>query len=171
MRKIKFKFDLQRFADIPLPANPSANLALAGRSFLLHINVGTASDPDWLLVGGQRDTTRNLEGTEIDTSNKSDNGWASALVGILSWGLDLEAIVTGNAAGGLSQTMQILSQAFRSRQQLNIKFEFPDGSYETGWCYIISQPLATPHDDVATISATLKGVGELSPLNPPDVGA
>jgi TP901-1 family phage major tail protein len=155
---------VKKMPEILLPQNPSTNLALAGRSFLLYVNTGTLESPDWLKIGGQRDTTRNLEGTEIDTSNKSDNGWASAVVGILSWGLDLEAIVTGDALGGLSQTMQVLNQAFRNRQQLNVKFEFPDKSYETGWVYIVSQPLSTPHDDVATISATLKGVGDLSAL-------
>lgn len=160
-------FDLQLFA-VNLPENPSVNLALAGRAFLVYINTGTVEIPEWFKIGGQRGATRNMEGTEIDTSNKSDDGWGSHIVGMLNWSIDLELIATGDASGNVSQTMEILNTALRCRKQLHIKFEYPDGSYETGWANVINQPLAAAHDDVATISMSLKGVGPLSELMTPE---
>lgn len=141
---------------VNLPINPSASTAVVGKDFLLYVNSGTAEAPVWVLVGGQRSSDLSRSGETIDTSSKSSGSWGGGMVGTLTWSTDLDAIVVLNDIGA-----RILEVAFSNRKQINIKLERPDGTYYTGWGAITDFSLSVPHDDVASISGTITGDGEL----------
>lgn len=141
---------------INLPVNPSASTAVVGKDFLLYVNSGAADTPLWVLVGGQRSSDLSRSGETIDTSSKSSGSWGGGMVGTLTWSTDLDAIVVLNDIGA-----KILEVAFSNRKQVNIKLERPDGTYYSGWGAITDFSLSVPHDDVASISGTITGDGEL----------
>ena len=97
----------------------------------------------------------------IDTSNKTSGGWKSTLAGLREWSIDLESVVILNDAGAL-----FLEDAFNDGQVVQVKFEYPDGQYRSGWAAITDLSLSTKYDDAATIKGTLSGNGPLSELQP-----
>lgn len=139
-----------------LPINPNQSTAVVGKDFLLYVNKGTADTPVWVLVGGQRSSDLSRTAETIDTSSKSSGAWGGGMPGTLTWSLDLDAIVVLNDAA-----LNLMECAFGSRKQIHIKLERPDGTYYTGWGAITDFSLSTPHDDVASISGTITGDGEL----------
>lgn len=132
-----------------------------GKNYFIYVNVGTneTTGAEWLLVGGQRDTTLSRKADSIDASHKGSGGWKSTLQGLKEWSIDLDTLVMPNDEG-----LQVLNQAFLDDQLVNVKFEYPNKSYMTGWASITELSLATPHGDVATHKGSLNGVGALSEL-------
>lgn len=139
-----------------LPINPNPSTAVVGKDFLLYLNTGTVDAPKWELIGGQRSSDLSRSGDTIDTSSKSSGSWGGGMVGTLTWSIDLDAIVVLN-----DNAAAMLECAFSSRKQVNIKLERPDGTYYAGWGAITDLSISTPHDDVAGISGTITGDGEL----------
>lgn len=139
-----------------LPINPNQSTAVVGKDFLLFVNAGTSAAKLWALVGGQRSSDLNRSGETIDTSSKSSGSWGGGMVGTLTWTIDLDAICVLNDVGA-----RILECAFVNRKQVNVRLERPDGTYYEGWGAITDFSLATPHDDVASLTGTITGDGEL----------
>lgn len=134
--------------------------ATAGKDYLIYLNTGTSeASPTWTLLGGQRSGDLTREADEIDATHKTSGGWKSTLPGLRSWSIDLESVYLKNDAGA-----KFLEEAFLQGKQVNVKFEYPDKSYVTGWGSVTACSLSTPHDDVATLSGTIKGDGALSDL-------
>jgi TP901-1 family phage major tail protein len=147
------------FSAVTLPDNPSTSQAAVGKDFLLYVNTGTVSVPVWTLIGGQRNAPLNQEAEEIDTSHKTSGGWKTSEVGLIGWSIDLDGLVLLQDLG-----IEALRTAFRARKSINIKFEYPDKKYQTGWANVTSFNIEPPHDGEASISGTLNGNGELSDL-------
>lgn len=144
------------------PTNASSVAAL-GNNFLLYVNTGTTeATPVWTLVGGQRSDDLTRKADEIDTSHKTSGGWKSSQGGLRSWSVDLENVVILADAGAL-----FLEDAFNDGQLIQVKFEYPDKKYRTGWAAITDLSMSTKYDDVATIKGTLSGNGALSGLTTP----
>lgn len=146
---------------LTLPTNPSTSTATVGKSYLLNINTGTASTPVWTLIGGQRASTLSRKGDSIDVSNKTNQGWKSSLIGLLSWSIALDGLVMLNDAGILA-----LETAFNAGAQINVQFVYADGSYRTGWATISELTLDNQYNQAATLKGTLEGVGALSSVQP-----
>lgn len=148
--------------NITLPENPSKSTATTGKDHLLSINTGTIAVPEWQLVGGQRNAALNEKADSIDASHKTSGGWKSTLPGMKSWSIDYSGLgMLGNIG------VAAMHQAFRESQQVNTKFEYPDGSYQIGWASVTSYALDTPHDGVATLKTSLEGVGPISEIKIP----
>ena len=132
-----------------------------GKNYFIYVNTGTneTTGAEWLLVGGQRGGTLSRKADSIDASHKGSGGWKSTLQGLKEWSIDLDTLVMPNDEG-----LQVINQAFLDDQQINLKFEYPDKSYVTGWASITELSLEAPHDDVATYKGSLNGVGPLSDL-------
>ena len=132
-----------------------------GKNYFIYVNTGTNETigAEWLLVGGQRGGTLSRKADSIDASHKGSGGWKSTLQGLKEWSIDLDTLVMPNDEG-----LQVINQAFLDDQQINLKFEYPDKSYVTGWASITELSLEAPHDDVATYKGSLNGVGPLSDL-------
>lgn len=134
--------------------------ATAGKDYLVYLaTAGTATNPTWTLVGGQRSGSLSRSAEEIDASHKTSGGWASTIPGLRSWSLDMEAIYLAGDEGA-----KFLEAAFLAGKQVLVKFEYPNKSYVTGWGSITDLSLETSHDDVAAISGTISGDGALSEL-------
>ena len=151
--------------NFPTRAEGTSN-ATAGKDYLIYLNTGTSEAvPTWTLLGGQRSGDLSREADEIDASHKTSGGWKSTLPGLRSWSIDLESVYLKDDKGA-----KFLEEAFLLGKQVNVKFEYPDKSYVTGWGSVTECSLSTPHDDVATLSGTIKGDGALSELKPADLG-
>ena len=59
---------------------------------------------------------------------------------------------------------QVMEHCFREGKQVHAKFVYPDASYQIGWAYITEFTRDNPHDGIATIKATMEGVGEISEI-------
>ncbi len=140
-------------------AEPAAQTsATAGKDYLIYVNTGaTETEPTWTIVGGQRSGDLSRKADEIDASEKTSGGWKVSLPGLRSWSLDLESVYLAGDEGA-----KFLEAAFLAGKQVNIKFEYPDKSYVTGWASLTECSISTPHDDVATLKGTLSGAGPLS---------
>ena len=145
---------------------PSKDVALAtvGKNYLIYINTGTdeTTGAEWTLLGGQRSGDLSRKSDSIDASHKGSGGWKTTLPGLKEWSMDLETLLMVNDDG-----LEVLNRAWLHDQLVNIKFEYPDKSYYTGWASCTELSISAPHDDVATYKGTLNGVGPLSELKKP----
>lgn len=144
-----------------LAPTKNANLATVGKNYLLYLNTGTdeESGAEWTLLGGQRSGDLSRKSDSIDASHKGSGGWKTTLPGLKEWSIDLETLLMTNDEG-----LKALEQAFLDDQLVNLKFEYPDKSYYTGWASCTELSVSAPHDDVATYKGSLNGVGPLSEL-------
>jgi TP901-1 family phage major tail protein len=149
------------FGAVTLPDNPSTSNATVGKDYLLYINTGTVAVPVWTLIGGQRGSSLGRTADSIDTSHKTSGGWKSAVAGLRGWSIDLDGLVLLNDLG-----IEALETAFNEGKPVNVKFEYPDKRYRTGWAAITDFSMETPHDGEASLSGTLEGNGALSDLIP-----
>jgi TP901-1 family phage major tail protein len=155
------ELDLQLFG-VTLPTNPSPSTATAGKDFLLSVNTGTAAAPAWTLIGGQRGSSLTRKANSIDVSHKTTDGWSSKKAGLKSWAIDLSGLILLQDAG-----LQALENAFNAGIDVNLKFQYPDLTYRTGWAAITDFSFDNPHDGAATLKGTLEGNGALSNLVTP----
>ena len=107
----------------------------------------------------------NQEADEIDASHKTSGGWKVTLQGLKSWSIDLESVYIMSDTG-----VSALQAAFRSGVAQFFKYEYADGSYQTGYGTVTSFSVKAPHDDVVTVSGTINGNGPISEITPADSG-
>jgi len=145
-----------------LPTNPDTQIAEAGKDTLLSINTGTVEVPVWTLVGGQRNSPVKQSANSMDGSHKTSGGWSQGIPGLKSWSIDYSGLQIMDDSG-----LQALEYGFRNNKQLNVKIEYPNKKYQTGWAFITAFNRENPHDGIATASATLTGVGAISEMTEP----
>lgn len=151
-----FAFDMQLFA-VTLPSDPSTSSATVGKDYLLYINTGTVAAPVWTLIGGQRGASLSQSAEEIDVGHKTSGGWTDTLAGMRSWSIDLDGLILLQDEG-----IAALRKAFAQGKKVNIKFRYPDDTYQVGWASLTDFSSEAPHDGEATLSGTLSGSGPLS---------
>lgn len=144
------------------PTDTNLNVT-AGKDFLIYVNTGTSeAAPTWTLWGGQRSGDLSRKADEIDASHKTSGGWKIKLSGLKEWSVDLESCYIINDEG-----TQFAEDAFNAGVPIQLKFEYPNKSYRTGWGSITDLSLSTKYDDAATIKGTISGNGPLSELQTP----
>ena len=74
--------------NINLPSNPDLGAAEVGKDFLLFVNTGTVSTPEWQMIGGQRNSGLTRQAETIDVSHKTSGGWSATKAGLRSWSID-----------------------------------------------------------------------------------
>jgi len=145
-----------------LPQNPDTAVAEAGKDTLLSILTAIdGTSETWTLVGGQRNSPVSETANTIDASHKTSGGWATSVPGLKSWSINYSGLMIMSDDG-----LKVLDYAFRNDHQIKVKITYKDGSYQTGWAYVTAFNNDTAHDGVATISATLSGVGAISAITP-----
>ena len=142
-----------------LPDNPSKATASPGKDTLLYINKGKENSPSWVLVGGQRNTPLSRKANTLDASHKASGGWGANMPGLKSWEIDYSGLVVMNDEG-----LQILDHCFTESKQANVKIEYPDKKYRTGWAFITDYNEDNAHDGISTVKVTLQGNGPISEL-------
>lgn len=140
------------------PAYNASADKLKGKDVLVYINYGetaTYEAPVWCLIGGQTDAKYDIKADSIDGSNKSSNGWGETYAGIKTTELDLEGVRCKSDEG-----LVALRDAFVNDEKVDIVRYATDGTAERNWYSITDFSDSTPHDDMATFSVTLEGVGK-----------
>ena len=102
-----------------------------------------------------------MTANSLDASHKTSGGWASNVPGLKSWSIDYSGLMLMGDDG-----LQVLEYAFRNDKQINVKIEYPDKTYQTGWAYITEFDNDNAHDAIATISVTISGNGPISEVQP-----
>jgi len=118
---------------------------LEGKYVLIYLNFGegaTETTPKWAMIGGQKSGDLDLSADSIDASDKTSGGWGEKYPGIKSSELSVE----GNIVGG-DEAYQALRDAFNAGEPVDIWYSITELSDET------------PHDDIATFSLKLEGIG------------
>ena len=152
--------DLEKLS---LPKNPSSSEGTVGKDYLVSINKGTAAEPVWVLVGGQRNAALDMSADTVDTSHKTSGSWKSGSQGLKSWKIDFSGLSMLNDEG-----VSYVEACYRQGADANIKLEYPDGRYRTGWASVTSFSMDTPHDGVATLKSTFNGKGPISEMITPE---
>ena len=140
-----------------LPGNPDKSVASQGKDHLLQVDGGTASNPRWVTVGGQRNAPLDQTADSIDASHKSSGGWKQTLPGLKGWSCSYSGLIILDDDG-----LTILDYCFRNSKQAHVRFIDKEGNYQEGWCYVTKLTKDTSYTAVATYTATLSGVGAIS---------
>lgn len=130
---------------------------LQGKEVLLYINYGesaTEAAPVWTLIGGQTTADFSMSADDIDASNKASGGWGETYAGIKSTELSLEGIICNGDEG-----LAALKDAFINGEAVDVCRYAEDGTADRNWYNITEFSDETPHDDMATFSVTLNGIG------------
>lgn len=143
-----------------LPENPATDIAEAGKDVLLYIGKsGSGEQEVFALVGGQRNSTIEMTSDSLDASHKGSGGWKTNKPGMKGWKSSFDGLQIMSDEGA-----QIMEHCFRNDKQIHAKFVYPDKSFQLGWAFVTEFTRDNPHDGIATIKATLDGVGEISEI-------
>lgn len=146
-----------------LPENPATDLAEAGKDILFYVGKsGSGSEEVFALVGGQRNSTIEMTADSLDSSHKGSGGWKQSKPGLSGWKSSFDGLQIMSDEGA-----QIMEYCFRNKKQIHAKFVYADQSYQLGWAAVTEFTRDNPHDGIATIKATLEGVGEISEITEP----
>lgn len=118
----------------------------------------TNPGPSYVTVAGQRGATLNRGRSIADATSKDSVGWEENVPTQGSWGVELDALLITDDAGYAA-----LKAAHRYGRRLNVLVLHPDNSTESGIGTLTDFPEEAPHDDMASVSATIQGSGPLTP--------
>lgn len=149
----------KRMAKVAAAPKVTEGLETVGKNYLIYLNTGSADVPEWTKLGGQRGGGITRKADTIDASHKDSGGWKTTLQGLKEWSMDVDTVIMTNDEG-----FEALNKAFLAGQNVQLKFEYPNKKYVTGWASITELSISAPHDDVATHKGTLSGIGPLSEL-------
>lgn len=131
---------------------------IAGVDVLLKVR----KDGDLIVIGGQTGATLNREAESIDTTDKTSDGFSSAMAGTISWSIDADGFVVLGDEG-----FDLIEETFMSRSPFEAEIRVgtadnANGRTYSGEVYITDLPLDFAQDDAVTYSLTLEGNGKLS---------
>jgi len=137
-----------------------------GVDFLLKVNTGTAENPVWITIGGQRGATLSMTAAVIDASNKLSGAWTTSVPGLMSWSMDADAVMLTDVAGlTVEVARQYLLSCFYNRTLVHVRYVRKDGSKFQGYAAITDLSEEAPHDGVATYKIKLDGSGAPEEVN------
>lgn len=129
-------------------------MAINGTLVLLHTG-GSA-------IASTTDATLNIEMDTPDASTKSSAGWAKVIAGQKSWSIDVDGLATFDYSGG---NVNELATYLINQTRVSLRFITSAGTAFKGFAYMTSVTVGAPNEDVATISGTFTGDGELEQVN------
>ena len=112
-------------------------------------------------IASTTDATLNIEMDTPDASTKTSAGWAKVIAGQKSWSIDVDGLATFDYSGG---NVNELATYLINRTKVNVRFLPNAGSAFKGDAYMTSVSVGAPNEDVATISGTFVGDGELEQI-------
>ena len=126
---------------------------IKGLDVYIKVNTGTEGTPVWTKVGGQRGATITASLTDIDVTDKDNQGWQEKLAGLRSFDIEFDAFLIEDDAGYVE-----VKKGFWERKELHCQVITPAKTY-TGKFLLAEMPIEAPHDDAVTVAFTLKSVG------------
>lgn len=150
-----------------LPAMTVTSLAQSGKNYKLYVAVSgtTATDYKFALIGGQRNSPLSIKSNTIDASHKSSDNWGETITGTKNWSISFNGLEVTDDDG-----VEAMRIAMDEDKPLFFKQIEPDGYYRTGWGRVSELSNDVPHDGVATLKATINGVGAISARTAPTGG-
>lgn len=131
---------------------------VAGVDVLLKV---AGPDGTMQVLGGQSGATLNREAETIDTTDKTSEGFASAMAGMISWSIDADGfVVLGDEAFDLIEDTFLARERFQAEIRVGAD-DNADGRTYKGWVYITDLPLEFAQDSAVTYSLALQGDGVL----------
>lgn len=136
---------------------------IAGVDVLLKVK---DKNGDFIIVGGQTETTLNREREEIDTTDKTSGGYSTRLPGIRSWSVDLSGFVI---LGDPNESFDLLEDAYENGDEIAVDIRVGESSSMSGRNYrgkafIMDFPLELPQDAAVTFSMSIAGNGKLDKI-------
>ena len=133
-------------------------MTVRGVDVLIYVNTGDDVAPVWTAVGGQRGATLSEEVETIDVTTKnSPEGTREEEPTIYSWSLSCDGVYIAD-----DTALAMLKQTIRQRGKVKVRVKEGDTYTEEGLAIVTSLEREAPHDDVATYSVELRGVGPLT---------
>ncbi len=129
-------------------------MGMNGTDVLLLANTGTDLSPSYEIVGSQRDVTFDETNSEIDFSNKGSRAFDGA-AGRYQAQVTLDALYVPTDAAMLA-----LKTATRDGTNLKIRRQESGVDTEEADCFVTSKSDSFPDQGEATVSITLRIVGE-----------
>jgi len=109
-------------------------------------------------IASTTDATLNIEMDAPDASTKGSAGWVENIAGQKSWSIDVDGLAIFDYTTG---NVQQLAQNLITRTEVEVYFYPNAGSGYYGNAFVTSVSIGAPNEDVASISATFTGNGEL----------
>ena len=113
-------------------------------------------------IASTTDATLNIEMDTPDASTKGSAGWAESIAGQKSWSIDVDGLATFDYSSG---NVQELAGYLANRTSVAVRFIPNSGIAYYGDAFMTSVSIGAPNEDVATISGTFSGDGELKQVN------
>lgn len=138
----------------------AGSTAIAGKKFLLYIQMMDGETAKWELLGGLRDTGIEISADSIDASNKGSDGWGESIPGLKSWTSSPSCVVkTGNVALAFIEEWVFSDAIQNDRPALHVAFVNAQtkAAYES-WANVSSFSIEAAHDDVMQVSMEMNGV-------------
>lgn len=129
-------------------------VGLNGADVLLYVNLGTDDDPNWAVVGSQRDVTFDESTDEIDVSSK-DSRARRVLAGRYGATVSLDALYVPSDEAYLA-----LQSAMRTGSQITIQRQESGAAVEYADAVVTGLSHGMPDQGEATVSIDLTIDGE-----------
>ena len=131
--------------------------SLLGKNVLLFLNYGenaSEASPVWALIGGQRSADYSSSAEEIDTTDKTSDGYGDSEPGLKTAELTTEVIVKKG-----DETISAMQEAYEASEPVEILRYIEGGRSIRNWYTITSMEESAAHDDACILSLSLKGKG------------
>lgn len=127
---------------------------IAGVDVLLMVEIGGEK----VAIGGQKGASLTREAELIDVTDKTSGGWSESIMGLKSWSIECEGLVTLGDQG-----LEHLHTCFDNGTLIDaaIKVGGDDGYSYKGQVLITEFPEEYAQDDAVTYSVTLQGASAL----------
>ncbi len=108
-------------------------------------------------AGGQRKAKLTRTTKDVDSTSKDSAGWEENIPTFRGWQLDFDGLLLETDADFLA-----LEAAYLNNNQVLLELVTPAGHSYSGFGTLSAFPVDVPHDNVATISCTVKGTTVLT---------
>jgi len=130
--------------------------AVTGVTFVIQVNTGTETAPEWKSVAGQRGANLNRSVDEADLTSKDSLGWHEGAPTIKNWSIDFDGLVVED-----DEAYKLLEAAYMESEILQVQVTTPAGNKYSGKAFLTDFPIDAPYDDAMTYTGTLQGTGPL----------
>ncbi|MGB4107772.1 MAG: phage tail tube protein [Alphaproteobacteria bacterium] len=129
----------------------------SGKKVLLQVEK-EGSPGEFVTLGGQKDTRLSMQGSPVDTSDKTSDNWGSTIAGTINATLTC----SGQPNWGSTAQLDQIREAFESGDVLNYKFVVNEtGDAYIGECSVTGFDLGGANDDATAYNITLQNSGPL----------
>lgn len=138
--------------------------AIAGKKFLLYVEMIDGSTSKWELIGGQRDTGLEISAESIDATNKGSDGWGESIPGMKSWTSSPTLVCkTVNVAKDFLEDWVFSDDIQNDRPALHFAFvNSVTKDYYDSYGTVGNYSIEASYDDVMTVSMDIAGVCALT---------